>query len=130
MLVIFRVILGGNFSFYFNFWLENKTENPTLKKNSVVLMIEIKVFFYCCDKWRIRNWKFKRFTFWQNHLTGYTCNKLHLKKTQLFSCVKHAARICYWNWYYCLLFHSHRQEYLDYKQELGDIMIAVLKALM
>lgn len=46
MLVIFRVILGGNFSFYFNLWLENKTENPTLNKNSVVLMIEIKVFFF------------------------------------------------------------------------------------
>lgn len=63
MLVIFRVIPGGNFSFYFNLWLENKTENPTVNKSSVVLMIEIKGFFYCCDKWRIRNWKFKRFTF-------------------------------------------------------------------
>ena len=44
---------------------------PTLKKKSLAKLIEIKETLYLCDIWRIRNPNVKRFTFRQNHVSGF-----------------------------------------------------------
>ena len=66
-----RNIIGGNFNFHFNSKLEAKGEKRTLKKRSIDKMIEFIESFGLCDIWRIRNPTEKRFTFRQNHISGY-----------------------------------------------------------
>ena len=50
--------------------------NPTLKKKSLAKLIEIKETLYFCDIWRIWNPNVKRFTSWQNHVSGFIERKL------------------------------------------------------
>ena len=45
--------------------------NPIFKKKSLAKLIETKESLYLCDIWRIRNPDVKRFTFPQNHISGF-----------------------------------------------------------
>ena len=45
--------------------------NPIFKKKSLAKLIETKESLYLCDTWRIRNPDVKRFTFPQNHVSGF-----------------------------------------------------------
>ena len=64
-------MIGGDFNFHFNSKLEAKWGKPTLKKKYIGKMIELIESFGLCDIWRIRNPREKRFTFRQNHISGY-----------------------------------------------------------
>ena len=66
-----NIIIGGDFNFHFNSKLETKGGKPTLKKKSIGKMIELIESFELCDIWRIQNLTEKRFTFRQNHISGY-----------------------------------------------------------
>ena len=63
-----NLILGDDFSLFFNTSLETQDGNPILKKTSSAKLIEIKETLYLCDIWRTSNLKSKRFTFHQNHV--------------------------------------------------------------
>ena len=71
-----NIIIGGDFNFHFNYKLEAKGGKPTLKKKSIGKMIELIESFELCDIWRIRNPTEKRFTFRQNHISGYIQRRL------------------------------------------------------
>ena len=71
-----NIIIGGDFNFYFNSKLEAKGGKPTLKKKSIGKMIELIESFELCDIWRIWNPTEKRFTFRQNHISGYIQRRL------------------------------------------------------
>ena len=66
-----NIVLGGNFNVIFDFSLERLGGNPCLKKTSIAKLIQIKEKFDLCDIWRIRNPKIKRFTFRQQHISGF-----------------------------------------------------------
>ena len=71
-----NIIIGGDFNFHFNSKLEAKGGKPTLKKKSLTKMIELIESFELCDIWGIRNPTEKRFTFRQNHISGYIQRRL------------------------------------------------------
>ena len=50
--------------------------NPKLKKGSITKFTEIKEKFDLCDIWRVRNPKNQRFTFRQNHKSGFLHRRL------------------------------------------------------
>ena len=58
-----RKSLTGDFNLFFNFTLETKGGNPSLKRRSLRKLIEIKETWDVCDIWKIRNCKVKNFTF-------------------------------------------------------------------
>ena len=49
---------------------------PCLKRKSIATLIQIKEKFNLCDIWRIRNPKIKRFTFRQQHTSGFIQKRL------------------------------------------------------
>ena len=51
-------------------------ETQYFKKKSLAKLIEIKESLYLCDIWRIRNPNVKRFTFRQNHVSGFIERRL------------------------------------------------------
>ena len=61
-----RIVLVGDFNFFFDTSLESYGGKPTLKKKSIAKFIEK---FDLCDIWRIRNPKTKRFTFCQKYVS-------------------------------------------------------------
>ena len=71
-----KIIFAGDLNFFFNTKLETKGGNPTFKRKSVGLFIEIKETYNLCDIWRIRNPKSKTFTFRQNHTSGFIQRRL------------------------------------------------------
>ena len=71
-----NIIFGGDFNFFFDSTIEASGGNPTLKKKTLTKFIEIKEKFNLCDIWRIRNPKAKRFTFRQNHVSGFIQRRL------------------------------------------------------
>ena len=58
-----KIILGGDLNLVFNCNLEACSGNPVLKKKSLTKFMKIKESLNLCDIWRIRNPKFKRYTF-------------------------------------------------------------------
>ena len=60
--------------------------NTNAKQTILAKMIELKNTFELCDIWRLRNPKIKRFTFRQNHRTGFIQRRLD------FFCFKCFAR--------------------------------------
>ena len=58
-----KIIIGGDLNLVFDCNLEACGGNPVLKKKSLTKFIEIKESLNLCDIWRIRNSKFKRYTF-------------------------------------------------------------------
>ena len=71
-----NIIIGGDFNVHFNSKLEAKGGKPTVKKESLRKMIELIESFESCDIWRIQNPTEKRFTFRQNHISGYIQRRL------------------------------------------------------
>ena len=71
-----NIIPGGNFNMHFDSKLETKGGKPVLKKQSIAKMVELLENFDLCDIWRIRNFKKRRFTFRQNHFSGYIQRRL------------------------------------------------------
>ena len=71
-----NIIIGGDFNFHINSKLEAKGGKPALMKKSIGKMIELIESFKLCDIWRIRNPAEKRFTFRQNHISGYKQRRL------------------------------------------------------
>ena len=72
----FNIVLGGHFNVIFDISLESLGGNPCLKKKSIAKLIQIKEKFDLCDIWRIRNPKIKRFTFRQQHTSGFIKKRL------------------------------------------------------
>ena len=62
--------LPGGFNFFFNTSLDSYGGKPTLKKKSIVKLIELKEKFDLCDIWRIRNPTTKIYTFQQKHVSS------------------------------------------------------------
>ena len=71
-----KIILGGDLNLVFDCNVKVCGGNPVLKKKSLSKFIEIKESLNLCDIWRIRNPKFKRYTFCQNHSFGFIQRKL------------------------------------------------------
>ena len=71
-----KIILGGDLNLVFDCNLEACGGNPVLKKKSLTKFIEIKESLNLCDISRIRNPKFKRYTFRQNHSSGFIQRRL------------------------------------------------------
>ena len=71
-----KVIIGGDFNFIFDTSFDALGGNPILKKSSITKFLEIKEKFDLCDIWRVRNPKKQRFTFRQNHKSGFLHRRL------------------------------------------------------
>ena len=69
-------IFGGDFNLFLEVKLEGQRGNPVLKKESLAKLIQIKEKFDLCDIWRIRNPNTKRYTFCQQHSSGYIQRRL------------------------------------------------------
>ena len=66
-----NIVFGGDFNLFFKVKLESQGRNPALKKKTLVKLIQIKEKFDLCDIWRIKNPNTKRYTFRQQHSSGY-----------------------------------------------------------
>ena len=62
--------------YIFDISLESLGGNPCFKKKSIAKLIQIKEEINLCDIWRIRNPKIKRFTFRQQHISGFIQRRL------------------------------------------------------
>ena len=71
-----KIILGGDFNAYFDSKLDASGGKPTIKKQTIAKLIEILETFGLCDIWRIRNPNLRRFSFRQNHFSGYIQRRL------------------------------------------------------
>ena len=71
-----NLLLAGDFNVFFDTNLECSGGNPSFKQKSVAKLIEIIETFNLCDNWRIRNPKTKRFTFRQQHCSGFIQRRL------------------------------------------------------
>ena len=71
-----RIILAGDFNIFFNLKLEVKGGKPLLKRNYIAKLVEIKECLDICDIWRFRNRNIRKFTFRQNHSTGFIERRL------------------------------------------------------
>ena len=71
-----RIILGGDFNLFFSSKIESAGGNPVFKKKSVSKLIELLKSYDLVDIWRIRNPKTKRYTFRQNHFSGFLQRRL------------------------------------------------------
>ena len=71
-----KIILGVDLNLVFDCNLQTCRGIPVLKKKSLAKFIEIKESLNLCDIWRIRNPKFKRYTFRQNHSSGFIQRRL------------------------------------------------------
>ena len=71
-----NIILGGDCNMHFDSKLEAKDGKSVLKKRSVAKMLELLENIDLCDIWHIINLKRRRFTFRQNHFSGYIQRRL------------------------------------------------------
>ena len=71
-----NIVFGGDFNLIFDCKFDASGGNPILKKKSLAKLIEIKEALYLCDIWRIRNPNVRRFTFRQNHVSGFIERRL------------------------------------------------------
>ena len=58
-----NIIFAEDFNLFFDQKLESAGGNPILKKLAVSKLIELEESLNLCEIWRIRNPKFKEFTF-------------------------------------------------------------------
>ena len=70
------IVFGGDFNLFFEAKLEEQGGYLVLKKKSLAKLIQIKEKFDLCDIWRIRNPNTKRYTFRQQHSSGYIQRRL------------------------------------------------------
>ena len=71
-----KIMLGGDFNAYFDSKLDASGGKPTIKKQTIAKLIEILETFDLSDNWRIRNPNLTRFSFRQNHFSGYIQRRL------------------------------------------------------
>ena len=71
-----QIIFAGDFYFFFNSKLESDGGNPVYKNRSVAKLIELKEKYTLTDIRRIRNPYVKRYTFRQNHFSGFIQRRL------------------------------------------------------
>ena len=71
------VLLGGEFNVILNPSLDSHGGKPVIKKKTTAKLIQITENLDLCDIWRIRNPKRKRFTFRQQHSTGFIQRRLY-----------------------------------------------------
>ena len=64
------------FNIFFNLTYETRGGNSKMKNKSVAKFIHIKESLGLCDIWRVRNTKKKRYTFRQQHVTGFIQKRL------------------------------------------------------
>ena len=65
-----------DFNLLFDSKLDAQGGNPTMKKKSLAKLIELKESYDLCDIWRVRNMKSRKFTFTQQHSSGFIQCKL------------------------------------------------------
>ena len=70
------IVFRGDFNLIFDQKFDASGGNPILKKKSLAKLIEIKETLFLCDIWRIRNPNVRRFTFRQNHVSGFIDRRL------------------------------------------------------
>ena len=66
-----NIILGGDFNIFFNLTYKARGGNPKMKNKYVAKFIHIKEKSRACDIWQVRIPKKKRYTFRQQHFTGF-----------------------------------------------------------
>ena len=66
-----QIIFAGDFNLFFNSKLESNGGNPVYKNHSVAKLIELKEKYTLTNIWRIQNPYVKRYTFKQNHFSGF-----------------------------------------------------------
>ena len=71
-----KIVLGGDFNTILDVNLDSNGGNPSFKKKTYAKIVELIETFELCDIWRIRNPKTKRFTFRQNHFSGFIQRRL------------------------------------------------------
>ena len=71
-----NIILEGDFNIFFNLTYEVRGGNLKLENKSVAKFIHIKESLGLCDILRVRNPKKKRYTFRQQHVTGFIQRRL------------------------------------------------------
>ena len=69
-------IMAGDFNLFFDSKLDAQDGNPTIKRKSLAILVELKENYDLCDIWRARNTKSKRFTFTQKHFSGFIQRRL------------------------------------------------------
>ena len=72
-----NIILGGDFNIFFNLTYEARGGNPKMKNKSVARFIHVKESLRLCVIWRVRNPKKKRYSFRQQHVTGFIQRRLN-----------------------------------------------------
>ena len=68
--------MAGDFNILFDSTLDAPGGNPTMKKKSLVKLIERKESYDLCDISRVRNMKSRQFTFIQQHSSGVIQHRL------------------------------------------------------
>ena len=71
-----NIVFAGDLNLFFDPNLEASGGSPTLKKKSVSKLIQLTGKYDLVDIWRIRNPKSNRFTFRQNHFSGFLQRRL------------------------------------------------------
>ena len=72
-----HIIFAGDFNLFIDHSLDAKGVSPSLKKNSLSELLEIKQKLDLCDIWRIRNSEKKQCTFRQQHFSGLIQRRLN-----------------------------------------------------
>ena len=72
-----NIIFGGNFVLIFDCKFDASEGNPILKKKALAKLTETKETLYFCEIWRVRNPNVRRFTFRQNHVSGFIGRRLN-----------------------------------------------------
>ena len=70
------IIFGGDFNLFLDICVDTNGKKNSLKKKSTAHLIQIIENYDLCDIWRIRHPKTKRFTFRQNHSSGFIQRRL------------------------------------------------------
>ena len=76
MIITKKVIFGCDYNLIFDCKFDASGGNPILEKKSLAKLIEIKETLYLRDIWRTRNSDVRRFTFRQNHVSGFIERRL------------------------------------------------------
>ena len=71
-----NIIMTGDLNFFFDSSLEASGGTPTLKKKSISNFLQLTGKHDLVDIWRIRNPNSNRFTFRQNHFSGFIQRRL------------------------------------------------------
>ena len=68
--------MAEDFNLLFGSKLDAQGGNPTIKKESLAKLIELKESYDLCDIWKVRNMKSRQFPFTQKHSSGFIQRRL------------------------------------------------------